>query len=72
VSVCAADASDCLAATIVDTVYFGTDTHCHMRLGDGTEIVARLQNAPSGEIGLARGDAVGLRFEPGALQVLAQ
>ncbi|SLN60614.1 Spermidine/putrescine import ATP-binding protein PotA [Roseovarius litorisediminis] len=72
VVICAADEADCLAATIVETVYFGTDTHCHMRLGDGTQIVARLQNAPSGEIGLAPGEAVGLRFEPGALQVLAQ
>ena len=72
VNICAVDEADCLAATIVDTVYFGTDTHCHMRLGDGTEIVARLQNAPSGEIGLARNQAVGLRFQPGALRVLAQ
>ncbi|WP_433990339.1 Spermidine/putrescine import ATP-binding protein PotA (plasmid) [Pseudoseohaeicola sp. NH-UV-7] len=59
-----------LLATITDTVYFGTDTHCHMLLSDQTEIVARLQSPPSGDIGLTRGEKVRLRFEPGALQVL--
>ena len=72
VRICAVDEADCLTATIVDTVYFGTDTHCHLRLGDGTEIVARLQSPPSGEIGLARDEVVGVRFEPDALQVLDQ
>ena len=71
VRLCPAGETESLAATIEDTVYFGTDTHCHVRLADGTEIVARLQSSPSGEIGLSRGDTVGLRFEPGALQVLA-
>jgi spermidine/putrescine transport system ATP-binding protein len=59
-----------LAATVADSVYFGTDTHCHLRLADGTEIVARLQSAASGEAGLARGDQVSLRFEAGAAQVV--
>ncbi|MEO3415770.1 ABC transporter ATP-binding protein [Roseovarius sp. CAU 1744] len=70
VRLCSAEESANLSATITDTVYFGTDTHCHMRLADQTEIVARLQSPPSGEIGLKRGETVGLRFAPGALQVL--
>ena len=59
-----------LAATVTETVYSGTDTHCHMRLADGTEIVARLQSPPSGDVGLAPGAEVGLRFAEGAVQVL--
>lgn len=61
-----------LAATIGDTVYFGTDTHCHLHLSDGTEIVARLQSPPSGNAGLTRGASVGVRFESGAVAVLSQ
>ncbi|MDW4497954.1 ABC transporter ATP-binding protein [Sulfitobacter sp. D35] len=61
-----------LPATISDTVYFGTDTHCHARLKDGTEVVARLQSPPSGDVGLSAGSEIGLRFEPGAVQVLRE
>ncbi len=44
----AAGAEGSLPATVADTVYFGTDTHCHLALDDGTEIVARLQSAALG------------------------
>jgi spermidine/putrescine transport system ATP-binding protein len=60
-----------IPARIANWVYFGTDTHCHLRLDDGTEIVARLQSPPSGEPGLERGAAVGVRATPGAARVLA-
>jgi spermidine/putrescine transport system ATP-binding protein len=59
-----------LPATVTDTVYFGTDTHCHVALADGTEVVARLQSPPSGEVGLEPGAQVGVRFAQGAVQVL--
>ncbi len=59
-----------LAATIKDWVYFGTDTHCHLHLADGTEVVARLQSTATGDAGLERGRPVGLRFEQGAAQIL--
>ena len=59
-----------IAATITSWVYFGTDTHVHLALRDGTEVVARLQSNPSGETGLTQGAAVHLRFAPGAVQVL--
>jgi spermidine/putrescine transport system ATP-binding protein len=49
-------------------VYFGTDTHCHLALADGTEMVARLQNPASGEAGLAEGQTVGVTFAKGAVQ----
>ena len=51
-------------------VYFGTDTHCHLRLSDETEVVARLQSPATGDLGLAEGQTVGLRFTPGAAQVV--
>ena len=51
-------------------VYFGTDTHCHLALKDGTEVVARLQSPATGDAGLTKGQTVGLRFAPGAAQVV--
>ncbi|MBE2276349.1 MAG: ABC transporter ATP-binding protein [Rhodobacteraceae bacterium] len=57
-----------LQARVVSLVYFGTDTHCHLHLADGTELVARLQSPASGEAGLSRGDSVGIRFAEGAVQ----
>ncbi len=59
-----------LSATIESWVYFGTDTHCHLHLDDGTEIVARLQSPASGDAGLVKGAKVGLRIADGAAQVL--
>ena len=59
-----------LPATIASWVYFGTDTHCHLTLSDGTEVVARLQSQATGDPGLEKGKAVALRFAPGAVQVL--
>ena len=66
----AAPGDGAIPATVANLVYFGTDTHCHMHLADGTEVVARLQSPASGDAGLATGQEVGLRFAPGALQVL--
>ncbi len=57
-----------LQASVASMVYFGTDTHCHLHLADGTELVARLQSPASGEAGLAEGESVGIRFAPGAVQ----
>ncbi len=70
VRVVAPDAPGSLSATVADTVYFGTDTHCHLHLVDGTEVVARLQSPPSGDVGLTAGARVGLHFADGAVQLL--
>ena len=59
-----------IPATVKTLVYFGTDTHCHMELADGTEVVARLQSPATGDDGLVQGQAIGVRFVPGAVQVL--
>jgi spermidine/putrescine transport system ATP-binding protein len=59
-----------IPARLTNLVYFGTDTHCHADLPDGTEVVARVQSPASGAIGVQVGEAVGLRFAPDAAQVL--
>jgi spermidine/putrescine transport system ATP-binding protein len=66
----AADEAGAIPATVTNLVYFGTDTHCHLALKDGTEVVARLQSPATGDAGLTRGQTVGLRFAPGAAQVV--
>ncbi len=65
-----ADDAGAIPATVDALVYFGTDTHCHLRLGDGSEVVARLQSPATGDAGLAQGQSVGIRFADGAAQVL--
>jgi spermidine/putrescine transport system ATP-binding protein len=59
-----------IPATVANLVYFGTDTHCHLHLADGTEVVARLQSPATGDAGMATGQQVGIRFAPGAVQLL--
>jgi len=62
--------ADAIPATVTNLVYFGTDTHCHLALSDGTEVVARLQSPATGDAGLGLGQSAGLRFVPEAIQVL--
>ena len=71
-SICtmAAQEAGAIAATVRLLVYFGTDTHCHLALADGTEVVARVQSPASGEAGIEEGSTVGIRFASGAAQVL--
>lgn len=58
-----------LDATVVEATYFGTDTNVHLRLADGTQMVARLPSAQA--IQTAKGDVLGLRLETSTIQVLA-
>ena len=67
-----ANLGDGIPATVTQTVYFGTDTHCRVALRDGTEITVRLQSPASGDVGLHPGSEVTLKFEPGALIVLPE
>jgi spermidine/putrescine transport system ATP-binding protein len=66
----APDTEGTIPATLANLVYFGTDTHCHAYLSDGAEVVARVQSSATGSIGVEVGAKVGLRFAPGAAQVL--
>lgn len=64
------DHAEGLSAVVTGNVYFGTDTHCHLKLEGGAEIVARLQSAASDATPLGEGTPVRVSFAPGAVQVL--
>ena len=51
-------------------VYFGTDTHYHIRLPDGELFIARIQNARGQTEQLECGANVGIGIEPDAIQIL--
>lgn len=51
-------------------VYFGTDTHYHVKLDGGERFTIRRQNSRGGIMSHAVGDAVGIRFDDGAAQVV--
>ncbi|WP_425471718.1 ABC transporter ATP-binding protein [Rubellimicrobium rubrum] len=59
-----------IPATVEGATYLGTDSHIHLRLKDGSPVVARVPSLPSAEPGPAPGSSVGLRVAPGAVQVL--
>jgi spermidine/putrescine transport system ATP-binding protein len=71
IRLCPATEEAAIAATVDGTVYFGTDTHCHLKLSDGSGVIARLQSTAAGDVPLAVGDRVHFRPAPGAVQVLA-
>jgi spermidine/putrescine transport system ATP-binding protein len=70
VRLCSPDEPGAIPAQVRHLVYFGTDTHCHLDLSDGAEVVARVQSPANGEAGLSAGQSVAIRFAPGAAQVL--
>jgi spermidine/putrescine transport system ATP-binding protein len=59
-----------MPATVESTVYFGTDTHCHLRLEGGDILVSRVQNNTDGGGRMKAGDRVGVTFATGAARVL--
>jgi spermidine/putrescine transport system ATP-binding protein len=60
-----------LSATVTHCVFFGTDTHIHVNLADGTPFTLRRQNA--GNLAPpAPGTAVNLRLADHALQVIRE
>jgi spermidine/putrescine transport system ATP-binding protein len=65
-----AGAAGTMAATLEQAVYFGTDTHYHLRLDAGEALVARIQNLRDGAPPLTPAARVGVRLRPGAIQIL--
>ncbi len=51
-------------------VYFGTDTHFHVKLDGGADFIVRQQNRAAAATALRKGDAVGIKLEDHAAQVL--
>ncbi|MCZ4367718.1 ABC transporter ATP-binding protein [Sulfitobacter dubius] len=64
------EADGLLAGSLREVVYFGTDTHFHVGLDDGSEFVLRQQNGPTVTHSYVTGDRVGVSFPAGAAQVL--
>jgi spermidine/putrescine transport system ATP-binding protein len=59
-----------LRGTVANAVFFGTDTHVHLRLEDGSDFILRRQNT-AGEAELpAQGTQVAIRVAEGGIQVL--
>ncbi len=59
-----------LSGAVENVVYFGTDTHVHIRLDDGVLFTVRQQNARSQSSGFEVGDRVGVEIADDAAQVL--
>jgi spermidine/putrescine transport system ATP-binding protein len=55
---------------IVQSVYTGTDTNYHLRLGDGAGLSVRVQNAVDGRSPFTIGDKVGIEVPSGAARML--
>jgi spermidine/putrescine transport system ATP-binding protein len=59
-----------LHGKIENVVYFGTDTHYHVRLDGGHAFIVRQQNARGVGTGFSEGEAAGIALEAHAAQVL--
>jgi spermidine/putrescine transport system ATP-binding protein len=55
-----------LRGRVETIVYFGTDTHVHVRLRDGSSFILRKPNISGKSLGVARGDETGISFVAGA------
>ncbi|MDQ0346085.1 spermidine/putrescine transport system ATP-binding protein [Ancylobacter vacuolatus] len=59
-----------LSGLVENVVYFGTDTHIHVRLDEGFTFMVRQQNSRSQSCGAEVGARVGIEIAPDAAQVL--
>jgi len=59
-----------VSGTLDNVVYFGTDTHYHVRPDGGGQFIVRQQNARNGESGFAAGDRVGIAIGDDAAQIV--
>jgi spermidine/putrescine transport system ATP-binding protein len=59
-----------IAGTVENVVYFGTDTHYHLRLAKGTPFTVRTQNTHQRGGEFETGDRISLLIADGAAQVL--
>ena len=59
-----------LTGTIETIVYFGTDTHIHVRLDGGEAFIVRQQNSRSASCGFEIGGKVGISIGDDAAQLL--
>jgi spermidine/putrescine transport system ATP-binding protein len=69
-SIISGKARPTLKGTLSNIVYFGTDTHYYVDVGDAAPFIVRTQNRRDTNTSLKVGDAVGVAFAEGALQIL--
>lgn len=65
----AADRGD-FNGKVTNVVYFGTDTHVHTALNDGSSFILRRQNAGIGGKDIAVGDTIGIAIASGAARLV--
>jgi len=65
----AADGDGRMIGTLEQAVFFGTDTHLHLRLADGQPFTLRRQNTALG-VDPERGATLSIDLAPGALRIL--
>jgi spermidine/putrescine transport system ATP-binding protein len=70
VSLTADHAGAVLAGVLENVVFFGTDTHYHLRLDGGETFIVRSQNQPGRETDFATGDRLGIEIVDFAISVL--
>ncbi|MEM7547682.1 MAG: ABC transporter ATP-binding protein [Pseudomonadota bacterium] len=68
ISIVPKETAGALAVTVAGATYFGTDTHYHLTLGDGSPLVARVQAAASEQI--VEGSEMAATFDLARVQVL--
>jgi len=68
--IAAGGARSTLNGTVENVVYFGTDTHIHLRLDDNTEFIVRQQNSRDRPVTVAQGDKAGIVIGDNVAQVL--
>ena len=59
-----------LKGVIDNIVYFGTDTHFHIHLNDGSDFMVRQQNSGGAGADLAKGAKVGIQIAAGTARIL--
>ncbi|MEI9408963.1 ABC transporter ATP-binding protein [Mesorhizobium salmacidum] len=59
-----------VAGTLSNVVYFGTDTHYHVKLDGGDDFIVRHQNSRSSAVAFEPGAKVGIVFEDGGARIL--
>ena len=59
-----------IPCTVERLIYLGTDTQCLVRLDDGTELMARNQNAHGSSLTFKAGDEAALKLDDGAARLL--
>jgi spermidine/putrescine transport system ATP-binding protein len=68
-AICDAKKGD-FAGLVENIVYFGTDTHIHLKLSDGSPFIIRQQNAGGAAAPVKVGDKVGIAVAPGTPRII--